>query len=100
MTVTVVSHIDYCMSTYPSVIVPPMAITLTLHADDLDHLRTMMREQLAGDHELMRDIHAGREPDETLLPDAIDRVMMIADIERQIGGLYGSGFAQEYADRS
>ena len=81
-----------------SAMVPPMTVTITLHTDDLDHLRTMLREQLAGDHELIRDIDAGREPDGTLLPDAIDRVMVVADIERQIGGLYGSGFAQEYAD--
>ena len=48
----------------------------------------MLREQLAGDHELLCDIHADREPD-TLLPDAIDRIMMVEDLSRRLGGLYG-----------
>lgn len=64
---------------------------------DLDHFRTMLREQLAGDHELMRDIKAGFES-ETRLPEAIERILMVEDIARQIGGLYGSGFAEEYGD--
>lgn len=72
-----------------------MTFTLTLPKVDLDHFRTMLREQLAGDHELLRYVVAGQES-ETLRPDAIERVLMIEDIARQIGGLYGGGFAVEY----
>ena len=45
----------------------------------------------------MRDVHAGREPDERL-PEAISRVMLVEDLACQVGGLYGSGFGSEYAD--
>ena len=43
----------------------------------------------------MRDIKAGFES-ETQLPEAIERILMVEDIARQIGGLYGSGFAEEF----
>ena len=72
-----------------------MTFTLTLPMVDLDHFRTMLREQLAGDHELLRHIDAGYDS-ETLRADAVERIRLVEDIASQIGGLYGSGFAAGY----
>jgi hypothetical protein len=71
-------------------------VTLTVHIEDLDAFRTMLREQLAGDRELIRDIEAHGESD-TLRPDATSRLMMVEDLAGQVGGMFGSGFAADVA---
>ncbi|MGH2909745.1 MAG: hypothetical protein ACRDK8_10660, partial [Solirubrobacteraceae bacterium] len=55
----------------------------------------VLREQLAGDHELLNDVRAGREPDDdgALLDGAVSRIMLVEDLSRQLGGLIGDGFA-------
>ena len=62
-------------------------ITLTLQPSDLDHFRRMLREQLAGDHELMRDVLDGRE-DRVRLPELAARLAFLDRLAAQVGGLY------------
>lgn len=73
-------------------------MTIEIHDTDLDHLRSILREQLAGDHELLNDVQAGREADDdgAVLDGAINRVLLVEDISRQIDGLLGDGFASEF----
>ncbi len=69
-------------------------VTVTVPRDNIDGFRTMLREQLAGDHELIR--HAYEFGHDLIhLADAFERVKMVDRIADQVGGLYGSGFAAE-----
>ncbi|HMJ33348.1 MAG TPA: hypothetical protein VK501_05470 [Baekduia sp.] len=64
---------------------------ITLHPSDLDPLRVMLREQLAGDYELLRDLQAGAR---TATPEVYGeaptrrRVALVEHLAKQIGGLY------------
>jgi hypothetical protein len=61
--------------------------TLTLTADDLDHFRLMLREQTAGDHELMRDLLEGRESAQDV-PTVAARLALLDRLAEDVGGLY------------
>lgn len=54
--------------------------------DDLPHLREMVRQQLLGDRELLRDIDAGRE-DPRRRTDVIDRLQFVEDLALRVGVL-------------
>lgn len=64
-----------------------MPKTITISADDVGHFRTMLREQLAGDHELMRDVVAGR-ADGPLLDETTARIALVDRLASEVGGLY------------
>ena len=70
--------------------------TITIRPEDLDHFRTMLREQLAGDSELGREILAGRASRDRLA-DALCRLLMVEELAAQVGGFFGSEFALELA---
>jgi hypothetical protein len=61
-------------------------VTVTIHPDKLDGFRTMLREQLAGDHELIRDAQTFGH-DLILVADAWERVSMVDHLADQVGGL-------------
>jgi hypothetical protein len=56
----------------------------------------MSREQIVGDHELIRDAQTFGD-DLILVADAWERVSMVDHLADQVGGLYGSGLAAELA---
>ncbi|HWK26345.1 MAG TPA: hypothetical protein VNS09_07285 [Solirubrobacter sp.] len=47
----------------------------------------MLREQIAGDHELRRDIVDGREP-RLSLDDVNARIALVERLAKRVGGLY------------
>jgi hypothetical protein len=60
--------------------------TLTIAAEDVDRFRYMLREQVAGDTELLREVAAGfaeHDPAE-----ATRRVALVWSIAEQLGGIY------------
>lgn len=66
-------------------------LTLTLDPADIAPLRVVLREQLAGDHEHLRDLQAGGR---TTTPDVYaeaptrERVALVERLAEQLGGLY------------
>lgn len=55
-------------------------------ADDLPHVREMVRQQLLGDRELLRDIDAGRE-DPRRRTGVIDRLQFVEGLALRVGVL-------------
>jgi hypothetical protein len=52
----------------------------------LDDFRLMLREQLADDHERLREIDAGFDPTD---PDAVRaRIDLVWELAAQVGGVY------------
>jgi hypothetical protein len=52
----------------------------------LDDFRLMLREQLADDHERLREIEAGFDPTD---PDAVRaRIDLVWELAAQVGGVY------------
>lgn len=81
---------------HPEATALPQTITITIPAADADAFRSMLREQLVGDHELVREVLAERQPSGRL-PAAFGRIMLVEDLARQVGGLYGSELGPEPA---
>jgi len=70
-----------------------MTTTITLQPDDLDRFRLMLREQLAGDHELMRDLLHDREDEAAIavdyrVPETAARIALVDRLAVEVGGLY------------
>jgi hypothetical protein len=64
---------------------------LTLNPDDLDAFRAILREQLAGDYEHLRDLQAGatvRAPEVYGAAPTRARITLVERLARQVGGLY------------
>jgi hypothetical protein len=66
---------------------PNDAYAITLVADDVDHFRLMLREQMAGDHELMRNLLEGRESAQDVQTVAA-RLALVGRLAEDVGGLY------------
>jgi hypothetical protein len=65
--------------------------TITLRPRDLDAFRAMLREQLAGDHEHLRDLAAGasvRTPEVYGEAPTRARVALVERLAEDVGGLY------------
>jgi hypothetical protein len=65
--------------------------TITLRPDDLDAFRLILREQLAGDQEHLRDLQAGasvRTPEVYGLEPTRARVALAERLAEDVGGLY------------
>jgi hypothetical protein len=63
--------------------------TITLRATDLDGFRHMLREQMAGDHELMRNLLEWHDhPDAWRVPEVAERVAMVDRLADAVGGLF------------
>jgi len=66
-------------------------LTITLHDDDLGAFRTILREQLAGDVEHLRDLHDGasaRTPEVYGQAPTRERVELVERLAEEVGGLY------------
>lgn len=62
-------------------------MTITVRADDLDHFRLMLREQIAGDVELLREVGAGV-AEQHDAGEVRDRLELVWALASQVGGLY------------
>jgi hypothetical protein len=68
-----------------------MITTLTLHPDDLDAFRLMLRETLAGDYELLGELRAGvtvSTPEVYGETPTLERVALVERVAADVGGLY------------
>jgi hypothetical protein len=64
-------------------------LTLTLRPDDLDAFRATLREQMAGDAELARDLRAWPDhPEAWRLPEVEDRLRLLNRLADDVGGLF------------
>ena len=67
----------------------PRMTTITLTPADLRHFRFMLREQLAGDHELMREIADGVQVAPHLSASETEaRLALVDRLAAEVGGLY------------
>jgi hypothetical protein len=67
--------------------------TVTISVAEVDHFRLMLREQFAGDRELIRDLLVGREQEEQpavdrRLTETTSRLAFVERLAVQAGGLY------------
>jgi hypothetical protein len=65
--------------------------TLTLHPDDLDGFRAILREQLAADVEHLRELRAGvtvSTPEVHGEAPTLERVALVERLAEEVGGLY------------
>jgi hypothetical protein len=72
-------HTDPSVGTHSST-------TLTIAAEDVDRFRYMLREQVAGDTELLRDVAAGCSHDDPA--EVGRRVALVWSLADQLGGIY------------
>jgi hypothetical protein len=65
--------------------------TITLEPSDLAPFRAMLREQMSGDHEQLRDLRAGakpRTPEVYGEAPTIARLQLVERLTEAVGGLY------------
>lgn len=61
-------------------------VQLEISVEAIDDFRLMLREQLADDHERLREIDAGFDPSD---PDAVrERIDLVWSLAEQVGGVY------------
>jgi hypothetical protein len=63
-------------------------VTITITAADVDHLRLTLREQLAGDHELVRHLTDGPDSGRWRIVEVAARIAFLDRLADDVGGLF------------